>query len=246
MSEIFEFCIAVANVPIKIKALSPDMRNYCRQYQIPDDSKVQMEIEVVEDDLKLEAEYLRKMHAPDYKFDARILEFDAIHRKIADAILDYDVLLFHASAISVDSKAILFSAPSGTGKSTHTRFWKELYGERVEIINDDKPLIRCEESGVKVYGSPWNGKDRLSSLNSADFETLCFLNRGMTNVVERVSQQEIMREVFSQVHIPEDKSKLKKVLFLLNRILKEAKLYRISCTNSIESAKVVSKELLKQ
>lgn len=239
------FCISIAQVPIRVKAIHPSMRSYCRQYLIPDNSFAQVNIEITNEDLEIEAGYQRALNAPDYKFDPKILEFDAILRKIADKMLEFDVLLFHASAISVEGKAILFSAPSGTGKSTHTKFWKELYGDKIEIINDDKPLIKFDQYGVSVFGSPWNGKDRLSSLTPAKLDSICFLSRAVENRVVKVSQQEIMQEIFNQIHIPADKTKIPKVLYLLDKVLKNAKLYKIFCTNSIESAKVVSLELLK-
>lgn len=66
--------------------------------------------------------------------------------------------MLHASAIVVDNKAYLFSAPSGTGKSTHTKLWQECFGDKAIIINDDKPAIRIEEGKCFAYGTPFSGK----------------------------------------------------------------------------------------
>lgn len=66
-----------------------------------------------------------------------------INTLVCREILDnYDGLFFHSSALMLDGKAYLFSAPSGTGKSTHTALWQRHFGGRVQMINDDKPIIR--------------------------------------------------------------------------------------------------------
>ncbi len=63
----------------------------------------------------------------------------------------------HSSCIVYGGKAYLFLGESGTGKSTHTRLWRE-HIEGSRLLNDDSPIVRCEADGVYVYGSPWSGK----------------------------------------------------------------------------------------
>ena len=75
------------------------------------------------------------------------LEYIAIHRLFCEKAIEYGVILFHSSVVEVDGECYLFTAKSGTGKSTHTRMWREVLGDRAIMINDDKPLIR-EEDGV--------------------------------------------------------------------------------------------------
>ena len=76
------------------------------------------------------------------------LETLAVYRQIAEAMPARDTLLFHGSALAADGVGYLFTAPSGTGKSTHARLWRELLGGRVRMINDDKPLLRLGPEGV--------------------------------------------------------------------------------------------------
>ena len=82
------------------------------------------------------------------------LENNAIHALIAEKLVEYDILLFHGSALCMDRQAYIFTAPSGTGKSTHARLWREAFGDRVWMINDDKPLIQVQDGKAMVYGSP--------------------------------------------------------------------------------------------
>ena len=71
--------------------------------------------------------------------------------------LPYDTVAIHSSCIVYNNKAYLFLGESGTGKSTHTRLWRENI-EGAVLLNDDSPMIRVEEGKVWAYGSPWSGK----------------------------------------------------------------------------------------
>ena len=81
------------------------------------------------------------------------LETLAVCRKIAERMPEYDTFLFHGSCIAVDGVGYLFTAKSGTGKSTHTRLWRELLDNRATMVNDDKPLIRIADDGLVIYGT---------------------------------------------------------------------------------------------
>ena len=96
--------------------------------------------------------------------------------RIADKVI-YDTILFHGSAVAVDGIGYLFTAKSGTGKSTHTRLWRELFGERAVMLNDDKPLIKVSENGIIVYGTPWDGKHRLSTNTFVPLKGICFMSK---------------------------------------------------------------------
>lgn len=68
-----------------------------------------------------------------------------------------NTVALHGSCIVYRQKAVLFLGESGTGKSTHTRLWREhIAGSK--LLNDDSPVVRCEDDGVWIYGSPWSGK----------------------------------------------------------------------------------------
>ena len=63
----------------------------------------------------------------------------------------------HSSVVVCDDKAVMCLGESGTGKSTHTRLWLENIAG-THLLNDDSPILRVEDDGVWVYGSPWSGK----------------------------------------------------------------------------------------
>lgn len=78
--------------------------------------------------------------------------------------LKYETLAIHGSCIVCNDKAVIFLGESGTGKSTHTRLWKE-YVPGAKLLNDDSPIIRIEDNKVWAYGSAWSGK------------TACYINK---------------------------------------------------------------------
>lgn len=75
----------------------------------------------------------------------------------AYATADKKTVLMHASVVSLEGRGYLMTAPSGTGKSTHTRLWRQCF-DQCELVNDDNPVVRIEQGNAMVYGSPWSGK----------------------------------------------------------------------------------------
>lgn len=71
--------------------------------------------------------------------------------------LRYATIAIHSSCIIYNDRAVLFLGESGTGKSTHTRLWRENF-DNAFLLNDDSPILRIIDDKVWVYGSPWSGK----------------------------------------------------------------------------------------
>lgn len=165
------------------------------------------------------------------------LESLAVYRKISEWLIMRDVLLFHASALMVDGKAFLFLAPSGVGKSTHARLWREYFGERVVMINDDKPLIRIQEDGVWAYGTPYGGKHHLQTNCRGKVHGLIWLKRGEKNKICRLTEASAFAKCIKNVYHPQDGKKWGKVLDLVKRITK-LPCYEMTCNISREAVKV--------
>ncbi len=109
-----------------------------------------------------------------------------------------DGMMLHSSAIELDGKAYLFSGPSGMGKSTHTRLWKELFGDRVRVFNDDKPALRKIDGVWYAYGTPWCGKDGINCNLKVPLAGICFLRKGNENTIRRLDTFEASGAVISQ------------------------------------------------
>ena len=98
-------------------------------------------------------------------------------------LLEFDGFCLHASAVAVDNKVVLFSAPCGTGKSTHTTLWQKYFGkDKAVIVNDDKPALRLLEDAFYVYGTPWSGKSDLSANIKVPLQAVAFLEQAKKTI----------------------------------------------------------------
>ena len=175
---------------------------------------------------------------PVRQFSDAYLETLAVYRKIADHLLSCDTLLFHGSVIAVDGEGYLFTAKSGTGKSTHTRLWREYFGERAVMVNDDKPLLRITDSGVTAYGTPWDGKHRLSTNTAVPLKGICILTRDTTNHIELAEPHAVYPLIVQQTNRSLTADGMKQTLSLIDRMLTVVPVYRLGCNMDIEAARV--------
>lgn len=112
-------------------------------------------------------------------------------------LLDFQGIVLHASAIELDGKAYLFSAPSGTGKSTHTKLWQSVFGEQAIIFNDDKPALRNMNGTWYAYGTPWSGKGENSN-RKVPLVGICFLKQSQENRIRRLNNAEAVQKIIWQ------------------------------------------------
>lgn len=180
-----------------------------------------------------------------HSFSAPYLETLAVYRKLAENLIEDGILLFHGSAVAVDGACYLFAAKSGTGKSTHTRLWRELLGDRAVVVNDDKPFLQISGTGVKVWGTPWDGKHHLSSNISVPLRAICLLERGEDNRMESISAKEAWPALWRQSYRPSDPQKLKRTLEMVDSLSKHTRLYRLHCTPDIQAARVAYETMSK-
>ena len=173
------------------------------------------------------------------------LETLAVYRRLADCLLDENILLYHGSAIAVDGMGYLFSAKSGIGKSTHARLWRELLGERAVMINDDKPFLEITGEGVTVWGTPWDGKHHLSSNISAPLRAVCLLEQGAEDHIEPISAREAWPALWRQSYRPTDPEKLRRALAMVESLSKHIRLYRLRCTPDIHAARLAYETMSK-
>lgn len=172
------------------------------------------------------------------------LEYLAIYRKISEKILEYNGLLMHGVLLECDGKGVLFCAKSGVGKTTHTTLWKKLYGERCEIVNGDKPLIRIIDGKVYAYGTPWNGKEGIHKNKRCELSAICFIVRGEKNEITDVGADKVQRAL-TQTYMPKnDPIKMLKTLELVDEILSKVTCKKLFCNTDISAAEVAYKGLI--
>ena len=232
--------IKMAGLVFAIEYRYPSVAAYCQDYFTEETEDYF--VCIGEKDLEEEREWLGlldKNCSPDRAaYSADHVELLALHRKIASILLEHNILLFHGSAIAVDGKAYLFTAVSGTGKSTHTALWRKYFGERALMVNDDKPWIRLGEKGASIIGSPWNGKHRLSTDIEVPLKAICILERGEENYINEITAREAWPMLFQQTHHPPEQAKMTKTLQLVDILSQKVKLYRLHCNMDLQAAEI--------
>lgn len=161
-----------------------------------------------------------------------------LHRKVCEYLLQHNVLPFHASALSLDGEAYLFAAPSGTGKSTHAGLWRERFGHRVTMINDDKPFLSLEDGIWRAYGSPWCGKEGLHTNTSAPIKKIILLEQANENRISRLDTATAVVKLMKQTYLSDDFAHRMQILQLVGKLC-ELPVFKLSCTISQEAVEKV-------
>ncbi len=151
----------IADIISDIRPKFPTFEKNAKNYEYSGNEPVQIKISIREDYIRKRAE--KNTHLTLGNLESIFLA-DVFNKKI----LKYNAIFLHSSAILYKGKAYLFSADSGVGKSTHTKLWIKKFGaENVQIINDDKPIIRFIDNDWYVYGSPFDGGTGINKCRQA-------------------------------------------------------------------------------
>jgi hypothetical protein len=229
----------IADKVVEVTSIYAEVHEYCTDYLT--DEPADYSITTTQADIDFERE--KSAHEDEVEgipvrhFSDSYLEELAVYRKIAEKILDFDTVLFHGSVVAVDDVGYLFTAKSGTGKSTHTRLWREYFGDRAVMVNDDKPLLHIADT-VTAYGTPYNGKHRLGTNKSVPLKAICILTRAEDNHIEPITREQAYTMLLQQVYRPADMLKMAKTLELVDRLADSVKLYRLGCNMDISAAKI--------
>lgn len=184
----------------------------------------------------------------------------ALLRKLANRLPENNSFLLHSACFDVDGVGVAFAAQSGTGKTTQMLNWQKLLGDKLTIVNGDKPIIRffdkdfCEQKGLEIpegtefgipyaYGTPWNGKENLGCNMRTPLKHICFIERSETNFVTKIDKADAVERIMKQVYIPRDPEALEKTLQLVNRLINFCELWIIHCNMEPESAEIAYKTI---
>lgn len=229
----------IADIVFSVELIYDYTKWLCRDYAYNGDEKAELEIKVEKADILNEMKNL-----PD--FPEYFVESVFVYRKLCEyALNNANGLIFHCSAVMVDDGAYLFTAPSGTGKSTHTRLWRELLGDKAVMINDDKPIIRLIDGEFYVYGTPWMGKHNLGTNARAKLKAICKIRQEKENTIEKIQPAQMLVMVLNQTLRPEKLENMDKLLDLIEKMLASAKLYSLGCNISKEAAELSYNAMVK-
>ncbi len=154
-------------------------------------------------------------------------------------LLDFDGFFLHASAVMYEGEAYLFSAPCGTGKSTHTKLWQTYFGaDKALIINDDKPALRLVGGNILVCGTPFSGKTNQNLSISAPLKSICFLEQSDENWIKPMPSSKAIAAILNQTIRPRELETMDKLLLNIEKVLESIQIYKMGCNISTEAVKL--------
>ena len=235
-----EFRISLAGQCVGIHSIYDEVYHLCRDY-LSDETEVSFRIETRPEDISFEQEKSLREAAlegrPAVLYPESYLETLAVYRKIALGMLKYDTWLMHGSAVAVENEAFLFTAASGTGKTTHTRLWLEQI-PGAYIVNGDKPLLRMRDGIFEACGTPWSGKENMNRNAMVPLRAICFLNRGAENRVEKIPFREAAPLLLQQSYRTADSLIMQRTMQLVKELGEHVRFYRLFCNMEPEAALV--------
>ncbi len=220
----------IADVVVDFDVEYPRLQRQIEEYKYNGDEKANFKIRFsknfYEDRLK-DFPYL----------DLDTIEYMFLGAEYYSALVHFNGMMLHSSCVVYEGKAYLFSAPSGTGKSTHTQLWlKQFPGSY--ILNDDKPAIRITENGIYAYGTPFSGKTDLNVNTGVPIGGICVIERSENNHIERISTDEALFNIMNQTVRPYKEEEMDKMLNTLEKVVSNVPVYRLSCNMELSAAEV--------
>lgn len=159
-------------------------------------------------------------------------------------VIPYQTMLVHSSALIYQGGAYLFSGESGIGKSTHTKLWIKAFGNKVHIMNDDKPVVKLYEDKAVAFGTPFDGGSGIALNESYPLKAITFVERGEQNSIRISNSREIIQKLYFQTAHMLDADTAEKMLLNFEKLLSLTKFYVLTCNMDISAAHVAFNSII--
>ena len=200
-----------------------------------DDSETEIKLNIKEDFIKMKKEEIPYLSLDEHEY---MWTCEAFYNEL----LRHNGMMLHSSCVEKDGFAYLFSARSGTGKSTHTHLWlKNLKGTR--IINDDKPALIYDNGKWYACGTPFSGKTDENIDVKIPVRAITFLHRSEENTVKKIPPFQAVSLLIEQTIKPADRSLAENMLELADLLLREVPVFSLGCNLQDDAAVVAYNEI---
>ena len=220
----------IAGINVDMEPKYPRTLRQSEAYLVSDDAAADIRI-------RMSDEFLQQRQIENPHLTIEDCEYIWMGSEFYELMPEFGGLLLHSSAVVYNGEGFLFSAPCGTGKSTHTQLWLKRF-EGSYILNDDKPAIRITKNGFYVYGTPFSGKTDLNVNTGVPLKGICILERGEKNRIEKVPPEEALFGILNQTARPVAEERMDKLLTILDKLIKAVPVYRLHCNMELEAAEV--------
>ena len=228
----------IADFIIDYKNIYNTCSDWLSEYIVPD-GKADFTFLITSADIEAE-------ESPDIKASKQELQFVAMHRKLGDVLSLNGAFVFHSVAIDVGGVGVAFAAHSGTGKSTHMMRWQSFLGDKMTVVNGDKPIVRFFEDEPEtpyIYGTPWMGKENLGCNMRTQLKHICFIERSDTNFTEKAPKEQVIDRILNQVYMPKDPTAAMNTIGLIDRLLSNCELWIIHCNMDMDAGEKAYKTI---
>ena len=225
-----DFTICLANRHTLIHSIFPGVYELCERFLVQGVPIPDMEVCSNMESISAEAERIRvqtgQVFSPSYVEQMMVL------RQIAEALLPFDTLLMHGAVVAINGTAYMFTAKSGTGKTTLIRNWLKRI-KNAYVVNGDKPFIILRGSGELplACGSPWAGKENLYTNTMVPLKSIILMERAEDNRIERASFDEAFPFLMQQIYQPDEEAQMRKTLLLLQSLDSAVTFWRFHFNN---------------
>lgn len=220
----------IADVIVDFDVQYPRLQRQIEDYKYDGDRKTNIKVRFTE-------QFFKDRLKDFPHLDCDSIEYMFLGAEYYTALIHFNGMMLHSSCVVYDGKAYLFSAPSGTGKSTHTQLWLKRF-PGAYILNDDKPAIRITENGIYAYGTPFSGKTDLNVNTGVPIGGICVIERGETNSIRRIATDEALFNIMNQTVRPYKEEEMDKMLHTLEKVVSNVPVYRLSCNMELSAAEV--------
>lgn len=155
------------------------------------------------------------------------------------ATVGHDVTPVHSSAIVCNGRAVLFLGESGTGKSTHTRLWRENIAGAV-LLNDDSPFIGFVDGRATAFGAPWSGKTPCYKQEQYPIAAIVRLSQAPHNAIRPLRSVHAIGALLPSLTpaFGYDDELQDRMLATLSKIISQVPVYHLECLPDAAAARL--------
>lgn len=233
------FTINIADITVLIDNKYEFVKTICKDYII-DNSEYDFVASVSEN------EFAEERKVSDRSLSDGFIESVCIYRNIAQQLPFYDAFVMHCASVEYDGSGYCFTAKSGTGKTTHIRLWRNVFGSNVLPINGDKPIVRLFNNQLYICGTPWSGKEMFNRNVKVPLNGICVLSQAKENAIVRLNKHEALTQILSHVFFPAKQDAYDKTIDLVGKLINDITVWHLSCNISEDAARLSFEAMCKK
>lgn len=167
---------------------------------------------------------------------------EVLYHLCANVLLTKGVLHLHSSFVLYKDKALVFTGPSGIGKTTQAELWRDFQGAL--IVNGDACLLRRMEDGWHAFGTPVHGSSPYCENREAPLSALVVLKQGKENRLERLDAFSALSECLPEFYRPRMDPETEDTFWkAADSLFREIPVYKLTCRPDRKATELVKETI---